>query len=283
MGTVGSRGGRRGLTLLPGGRDEAADGPAGVSSSEELLAHIIHQVSDLVFLLEHAGGEEFRVAAVNAALEAQTGFSQETVLGRVVGGLLDPEDARTLVAACSEVVATRRPVTIRGTGRMPTGPITADMTISPVLADDGRCTHVLVVARVLAGGDRRGAQIEEAALGASLLAAMPCPAAVIDASGTIVDANRAWARMIARTAEPRRWEPGASFLRGVAEAEGEPKGEILRGVEEILAGRSRSLVVDGWIDRPGGPAPFSMQVVGVAGPRYGAVVSVRPPGERARR
>lgn len=268
---------RPSLRIIDGERSDVPAEPL-PSASEQLLGSIIQQVSDLVFLLERDDGGRFIVIATNAAVAEETGYPEDALIGRPIDRLLEPADARVFTGMLSRVVATGEAMVGTATARMPTGAMTARMTLAPVLDDHGHPTHVLGVAHVLAGGTGRGAEADDAALGTTLLTAMPCPAAVVDAAGVITAINSGWRDAASRTRKPADWLPGASLLEAVRHADGEPRDEIVAGLRAVLAEERPVFATDGWVRHGDRTVRLCLQAMGVAGRRYGAVVSVREPG-----
>jgi diguanylate cyclase (GGDEF)-like protein len=114
----------------------------------------------------------------------------------------------------------------------------------------------------------------ESSLIRAVLNALPARTAILDADGTILTTNRAWAAGSVSAGRPFASEPGANYLEAVrAAAAGGDRdaGATVAGLEAVLAGRAPSFSLD-YATRTGGrgtqPRWWHLQVFPVDdGPR----------------
>jgi PAS domain S-box-containing protein len=121
---------------------ERKQAEAALRKSEQQLALIYNTVRDVIFhLAVEQGG--FRFVSVNAAFLRVTGLSQETVVGRMVNHVI-PEPSLTLVLEkYRQAIEEKTIVSWEETTDYPTGRLTGEVTIAPVIDDQGNCTHLV--------------------------------------------------------------------------------------------------------------------------------------------
>ena len=146
----------------------------GASVFEKNRVLVYENVRDVVFLLA-VEGDRFRFVEINPAFTSATGLAEAQVVGKLVDEVI-PEPSLSLVlesyrAACRE----QRTVRWEEVSEYPSGTKHGQVSVTPVVDADGRCTHLVgtvhdVTAeargRALAGAEQ--AVLEMAASGAPL-------------------------------------------------------------------------------------------------------------------
>ena len=107
------------------------------------LDSIFQTVADVLFLVEVRPGEDFRLLALNAAFAAATGLQADQVLGQNLRDVLDPPAWAIAQQRFREAIERRAPVHWEQTFDLPRGPRTGEVSLSAVLDDAGRCTHLV--------------------------------------------------------------------------------------------------------------------------------------------
>jgi diguanylate cyclase (GGDEF)-like protein/PAS domain S-box-containing protein len=192
--------------------------------SEARLSLIYESTSDLMFLMrverDAAGAvSEYRCESVNSAYLEMTGLARDQVVGRTVGEILPPDGAAFVLAKYGQAVRTGDVLRYEETASLPTGPLTVETSLTPVLDDAGTCTHLLGAARDVSRQRQMAAELRESeARFRGVLENLRVAAVTLDAHGRVTFANDAlleatgWARdevdgcdWFARfTAEPAR-------------------------------------------------------------------------------
>ena len=179
---------------------------AALAEREARLGLIYNSATDLMFLMrverDAAGAPaEFRCESVNDAYLAVTGLARDEVVGRTVEEILPR--AAAAVARGRYLVAERTGDTQRydETVELPTGRLTVETTLTPVLDDAGRCTHLLGAARDVSATRRaEGALRESEVRFRGVLENLRSVAVQLDEVGRVTFANDAlcaltgWAR-----------------------------------------------------------------------------------------
>lgn len=124
---------------------KAAEG--GLRLNQSRLSLIFESVSDLLFLLA-VEGDDFRVVMVNQAVANTTGIPLEQITGRRISELLSALLGRETALRCRDAVRSRQRASFISSTRLSNATrMTTENTLTPILDSEGRCTHILLVAR----------------------------------------------------------------------------------------------------------------------------------------
>src|ERR1051325_10022105 len=111
--------------------------------NEQRLISIYNTVADIIFQLAVEPDGQFRFVSVNAAFLKVTGLNRDGIIGRTVAEVV-PEPSRTLVLAkYREAVEQKTIVRWEETSDYPGGRLTGEVSIAPVLNENGQCTHLV--------------------------------------------------------------------------------------------------------------------------------------------
>jgi PAS domain S-box-containing protein len=110
---------------------------------EQRLSSVYETVGDIIFHLAVEPGETYRFISVNPAFTRVTGLPREAVVGKAVNEVI-PEASLAIVhphyrKAIEEGVIVRW----EETSDYPTGRLSGEVTIAPVIDANGRCTHLV--------------------------------------------------------------------------------------------------------------------------------------------
>jgi len=111
--------------------------------SEQQLASIYNAVRDVIFHLEVEPGGQFRFVSVNAAFLGVTGLSRETVVGKTVNEVIPEPSLATVLRKYRQAIQETAAVLWEETSDYPTGRLTGEVSVVPVLDDNGTCTHLV--------------------------------------------------------------------------------------------------------------------------------------------
>jgi len=111
--------------------------------SEQHLVSIYDTVEDAIFHLAVEPEGQFRFISVNAAFLKVTGLSREKVIGKTVNEVI-PEPSLTMVLGkYRQAIEENTVVHWEETSDYPTGRLTGEISIAPVLDNSGTCTHLV--------------------------------------------------------------------------------------------------------------------------------------------
>jgi len=111
--------------------------------SQKQLLSIYDTVRDVIFHLAVEGGDQFRFVSVNAAFLRMTGLSREAVVGKTVREVI-PEPSLTMVLEkYRQALRQKSMVSWEETSDYPTGRLTGEVSVAPVLDRNGICTHLV--------------------------------------------------------------------------------------------------------------------------------------------
>jgi two-component system, cell cycle sensor histidine kinase and response regulator CckA len=132
--------------------------------SRQRLISIYDTVGDTIFLvaLEADGG--FRFESVNRQFVATTGLPAEAIVGKRVEGVIPAASLPLVLNRYRQAATDKAILRWEETSDYPTGRLTGEVSIAPVLDERGRCTHLVgavhdITARKRA--EERQAQTEE--------------------------------------------------------------------------------------------------------------------------
>ncbi len=112
-------------------------------ANEQRLVSIYNTVADAIFHLAVEADGRFRFVSANAAFLRITGLSLEAVIGKTVNEVI-PEPSLTMVLGkYRQVVEEKTIVRWEETSDYPSGRLTGEVRVAPVLDNNGTCTHLV--------------------------------------------------------------------------------------------------------------------------------------------
>ncbi|MFD2784767.1 PAS domain-containing sensor histidine kinase [Hymenobacter rubripertinctus] len=110
---------------------------------EQQLSVIFDSITDITFVLDVEPEGRYRFTFANRAFQKTTGLRLEKVIGSYVHDII-PEPSLSLVLRKYEkAVRTCQPVIWQETSDYPTGQLTGEVTITPVLDEAGECRQLV--------------------------------------------------------------------------------------------------------------------------------------------
>jgi len=112
-------------------------------ANQQRLVSIYNTVGDIIFHLAVEPEGQFRFVSVNAAFLRTTGLKAEDIIGKTVNEVV-PEPSLTLVLRkYRQVVEEKTIVRWEETSDYPSGRLTGEVSVAPVLDNHGHCTHLV--------------------------------------------------------------------------------------------------------------------------------------------
>jgi PAS domain S-box-containing protein len=105
---------------------------------------LVHDmVADLLYCLAVEPDGQYRFLSINPAFVKVTGLCEQDVIGRHISDVLPPESLDETLVHYDRAIAERRPIVWYQTVHFPAGVRHGHCTITPVIAADGSCTHLV--------------------------------------------------------------------------------------------------------------------------------------------
>ncbi|NQT11104.1 MAG: PAS domain S-box protein, partial [Planctomycetes bacterium] len=114
-----------------------------LSETEQHLASIYDTVGDVVFQLAVGKGGRYRFTSVNRAFLATTGLTPEQVVGKRVDEVIPEPSLSMVLEKYAAAIREKGIVRWEETSEYPTGTLTGEVSIAPVVDEAGHCTHLV--------------------------------------------------------------------------------------------------------------------------------------------
>ena len=111
--------------------------------TEQHLASIYDNIKDVVFHLAVEPDGKFRFIAVNAAFLRVTGLKRESVVGKTVDEVIPEPSLEVVQGKYRRAIAERTTVLWEETTDYPTGRLTGEVSVTPLVDKTGTCTHLV--------------------------------------------------------------------------------------------------------------------------------------------
>jgi len=112
-------------------------------NDEQQLSLILNTVGDIIYHLAIEPGEKYRFISVNQAFLNVTGFNQAQVVGKMVHEVIPQPSLTIVLEKYKQAIDEKRIIQWEETTDYPTGRLTGEVSIAPVIRDDGRCTNLV--------------------------------------------------------------------------------------------------------------------------------------------
>ncbi len=248
------------------------------------------RVSDIALKAVSQGvlisGTDGRILTVNDAFLSITGYKEAEILGQtcrfIQGPRTDPETVEAIRQALKNVTQFSGEIlNYRKDGTI----FWNDLTISPVLGEQGQLTHFIGITRDITDRKQVEAALQESeAYKLAILNSLPSEIAVVDLDGVIRAINEPWRRFsLDNSSTPN--EPashtviGTNYLEicGVSPGSISIRPEVLdagKGIRAVLEGSLPSFSMEYPCDSPTQQRWFTMNVLPLGqGARIGAVIA----------
>jgi PAS domain S-box-containing protein len=132
-----------------------------IKESENRLSLIFNSVSDSILLIKIEPDDTYRVLSVNEAFLADTGYTEEQIIGKRVDEILPESEYELLVSRYEEVIRTGKLVKYERSSELPKGLLVFEIIIKPIFNEKGKCTHLLGIAHDITEQRDLGKQLIE--------------------------------------------------------------------------------------------------------------------------
>jgi PAS domain S-box-containing protein len=110
---------------------------------QQRLASIYDTIKDVIFHLGVEPDGKFRFASINPAFLRVTGLSREAVVGKTVNEVIPESSLAMVLAKYRQAIEEHTTVVWEETSDYPTGRLTGEVSVTPVLDKTGKCTHLV--------------------------------------------------------------------------------------------------------------------------------------------
>jgi PAS domain S-box-containing protein len=110
---------------------------------EQRLSSIYDTVADVLFHLTVEPGERYRFVSVNPAFSRVTGVPAEAIVGKSLEDIIPPASLELVRSKYKEAIDGHHVVRWEETSEYPTGRLTGEVSVAPVLDASGRATHLV--------------------------------------------------------------------------------------------------------------------------------------------
>jgi PAS domain S-box-containing protein len=107
------------------------------------LSSIYDAVGDVIYHLEVESDGNYRFISVNQAFYNITGLSKERVIGKLVNEVIPQPSLSMVLEKYRQAINKNSIIRWEEVSDYPTGCLTGDVSIAPVIDDNGRCTHLV--------------------------------------------------------------------------------------------------------------------------------------------
>ena len=109
---------------------------------ERRLSSIYDAVADALFYVEVDKDGRYRFASINQAFVSTTGLEYSRVVGKRVDEVVPEPSLTLMLEKFGEAIRENKIVRWEETSDYPNGRLTGEVSVAPVLHDDGHCTHL---------------------------------------------------------------------------------------------------------------------------------------------
>lgn len=110
---------------------------------EQRLSSVYDTVGDVIYHLAVEPDGEYRFVSVNSAFTRITGIPADEVIGKLVNDIIPEPSLSAVLARYAEAIRERKTVRWEETSMYPTGTLTGEVSVAPVVDKTGQATHLV--------------------------------------------------------------------------------------------------------------------------------------------
>ncbi len=114
-----------------------------LQNSERLLFNIYNTTGDVIFYLAVEANETYRFLSVNKAFLKVTGLREKMVVGKIVNEVIPEPSLSIVLGKYRQAIKENSIIRWEEISAYPAGRLTGEVSVSPVVDDKGRCTHLV--------------------------------------------------------------------------------------------------------------------------------------------
>ena len=112
---------------------------------EQELSNIYSSVQDIIFQLGVETGGKYRFLSTNDAFNKVTGLDPRQIIGKLVNEVIPEPSLAMVLKNYRQAIKENRTIYWEETSNYPTGKLTGEVSITPILDADGKCTRLVGV------------------------------------------------------------------------------------------------------------------------------------------
>ena len=191
---------------------------------ENMLSTIYNAVDDILFNLAIESATDYRFISINPAFSRITKLDADAVIGHLANEVIPEPTRATVLANCREAIKEKKTVRWESTAFYPAGRLVGEVSLTPVIDDNGNCTTLVGFVHVIT--ERKEAEVALANSQAQLKAIYensPVMICMLDTEINVQFANPAFAEFIGASDEGMQHsQPGnvIGCINSVSDPEG---------------------------------------------------------------
>ena len=110
---------------------------------ERRLSSIYDTVGDIIFHLAVEADGNYRFVSVNQAFCSITGLCEEMIVGKLINEIIPEPNLSMILRKYKQAIEERAIIRWEEISDYPAGQLIGDVSIAPIIDDNGRCTHLV--------------------------------------------------------------------------------------------------------------------------------------------
>jgi PAS domain S-box-containing protein len=151
------------------------------------LSSIYDTIGDVLYYLAVEADGRYRFISVNHAFYNVTGLSEEKIVGKLVNEVIPEPSLSIVLGKYRQAIKENSIIRWEEISDYPSGQLTGEVSIAPVVDDKGRCTHLLGTVHDITKRKQAEAELLQSYMFSdSLLKTIPFAMDIVDEEGTVL-------------------------------------------------------------------------------------------------